>query len=114
MSTEPLVASKSRATRLTKVVFPDPVLPITAVVSPGSERKVMSSRTGDSAPGYAKLTPRNSRVPGVGITVTGSAGGRTEGSVWSTSWMRSALTAARGAITPTKVAIITEKRIRVK
>ena len=45
---------------------------------------------------------------------TGLDGGTTDGWVSSTSWIRSPLTAARGAITATNVDIMTAMRISVK
>ena len=45
---------------------------------------------------------------------TGSAGGRTEESVSSTSAMRPAETVARGIIIDMKVAIITDMRICIR
>ncbi len=50
-STCPPVASNRRGTRLTNVVFPAPVLPMTAVVRPRSASSEMPCSTGDSAPG---------------------------------------------------------------
>ena len=43
--------------------------------------------------------------------VTGCAGGTTEESVASTSWIRSAQTAARGAMMSKNVAIMTDIKI---
>ncbi len=55
--------------------------------------------------------PANSTTEVFGSSVTGRVGSTTEESVSSTSWMRSAQTAARGAIISRKVAIITDIRI---
>ena len=44
-------ASNSRGTSETRVVLPDPVDPMIAVVRPGSAVKVTSCSTGESAPG---------------------------------------------------------------
>ncbi len=49
--TVPDVASNSRGTRETSVVFPDPVLPMTAVVCPATARNEMPDSTGAAAPG---------------------------------------------------------------
>jgi hypothetical protein len=43
--------------------------------------------------------------------VTGRSGGNTDDSLCSTSWIRSAQTAARGAMINRKVAIITDIKI---
>ena len=45
------------------------------------------------------------------MSITGSAGGTTEESVSSTSWIRAPDTAARGTIEMVKVAITTDIRI---
>ena len=100
--------------RLTRVVFPAPVLPMIAVVLPDSAKKVTSLRTGCSAPGYEKLTSRNSTVPWDSSCVTGSSAARTDDGVFSTSPIRSAHTAARGTRTAMKVAIITAIRICIR
>ncbi len=100
--------------RLTRVVFPDPVLPMMAVVSPEWATKLMSLSTGSSAPGYAKPTPRSSSSPRPMVSLTGCAGGRTLDSVSSTSPMRSAETVARGIITAMNVAIMTAIRICIR
>ena len=50
-ATLPPVTSKSRGTRLTSVVLPAPVEPITATVWPGRALSETSQSTGDSAPG---------------------------------------------------------------
>ncbi len=91
--------------------MPEPVPPITAVVLPGSARNVTSRRTGASAPGYANAALRNSRVTGVARVRTGRAGVGSDDSVSSTSRIRSAHTAARGAIIATNDVIITAMRI---
>jgi hypothetical protein len=49
--TEPAVTSNNRGTSEINVVFPAPVLPMTAVVRPGSARKETFRRTGVAAPG---------------------------------------------------------------
>ncbi len=46
--------------------------------------------------------------------MTGTVGRTTEDSVSSTSWIRSAQTAARGTITTMNVAIITANRIWIR
>ena len=56
----------------------------------------------------------NSTVEVSGRLVTGSVGSTTEDSVSSTSPIRSAETAARGAIISRKVAIITANRIWIR
>ena len=50
-STSPPVASNSRGTRLSSVVLPLPVLPMTAVISPGRAVRSTPHSTGASAPG---------------------------------------------------------------
>ena len=105
------MTSKSRGIRLTSVVLPAPVLPTMAVVWPGRDTSEMSVSTGSSAPGYANPTSRSSSTPGRSRPVTGDAGTVTDGSVSSTSWIRSAHTAARGMSTAMNVAIITAIRI---
>ena len=50
-STLPPVTSNSRGTRLTIVLLPAPVDPITATVWPGRAAKETSRTTGESAPG---------------------------------------------------------------
>ena len=52
----PPVTSYNLGIRLTSVDFPQPVLPIIAVVLPGSALNVISSSTFALAPGYMKLT----------------------------------------------------------
>src|SRR5439155_5616550 len=85
MSTAPEVTSKRRATKLIRLVLPEPVLPMMAVVSPASDVNEMSSSTGCSAPGYRNPTPRNSSRPWDESSATGASGGMTEGGVPSTS-----------------------------
>ena len=94
--------------------LPDPVLPMMAVVRPGEAVNEMPDRTGSSAPGYRNEASRSSRWPRVASSVTGESGAATEDRVPSTSWMRSAHTAARGAMTATNVAIITDMRMSTK
>jgi len=53
----------------------------------------------------------NATTPEVRSSLTGCDGGSTEDSVSNTSWMRSAQTAARGAMISRKVAIITDIKI---
>ena len=84
---------------------------MTAVVVPGPARKEMSRSTGAAAPGYWKVTSRSSSSARDRHSVTGAAGGATDDSVPSTSWIRSAHTAARGTMMSMKVAIITDIRI---
>ena len=50
-TTRPAVASNSRGSRLTSVVLPAPVEPMTATVWPGRAEKLTSLSTGSSAPG---------------------------------------------------------------
>ena len=50
-------------------------------------------------------------TPAAGSSLTGCCGGTTEELVSKTSWIRSALTAARGAIISRKVAIMTDIKI---
>ena len=116
-STEPSVTSNSRGTSDISVVLPAPVLPMIAVTSPGRAWKLMSRRTGTSAPGYRKLAWRNStppvpRAPSARSSGwTGAAGGTTDVSVSRTSATRSAQMAARGTIIAMNVAIMTDIRI---
>ena len=49
--TLPSVTSSRRGMRLTRVVLPEPVEPMKAVVRPGRRTRSMSSSTGASAPG---------------------------------------------------------------
>ena len=93
------------------MVFPLPVLPMTAVVRPGRATRSTPHSTGSSAPGYRKSTARSSSSPCRCSGVTGAGGGASVGSVSRTSWMRSAQTSARGIITNMNVAIITDMRI---
>ncbi len=60
MLISPPVASRNRGSRFSRVVLPLPVAPMTAVTVPGAAVKLTPSRTGASAPGYAKDTLRNS------------------------------------------------------
>jgi len=113
-STCPPVASKRRGTSPSNVVLPAPVLPMIAVVVPGAAVNVTSCSTGASAPGYVNPAPRSSSAPVGSLGVTGSAGGATDDSVSSTSMIRSAHTAARGAMIATNMPIITEMRMSVK
>ena len=94
-----------------RVLFPDPVAPTIATVRPGSAVKQMSSSTGASAPGYWKVTSRNSSLPRARGAAAGRCGGCMAGWVSSTSVMRSALTTARGTIMNMNVAIMTAIRI---
>ena len=113
-STLPAVASNRRATRLISVVFPEPVLPMTATVWPGTrlEGDVVNHRR--LGPGIGEADVPHLEGSGRPELRTGLAGGATEGWVSSTSWIRSPLTAARGASTATKVVIMTAIRISVK
>ena len=83
--TAPPVASKRRGTRLRSVVFPAPVLPMIAMVSPAFAVNEMSQSTGKSAPGYADSTPRNSRELSAASSVTGDAGATIDVSESSTA-----------------------------
>ena len=96
---------------MSRVVFPEPVLPMMAVVSPAATRNEMLHSTGCSAPGYSKATSRSSSELSRPSSVIGFGGAAIDGSAPSTSWIRSALTDARGAMTATKVASITDMRI---
>ena len=51
IDSEPAVTSTSRGTSDSSVVFPEPVLPTTAVVVPGRAANDTSCSTGASAPG---------------------------------------------------------------
>src|SRR6266545_4023399 len=73
--TAPPVTSNSRGTSDSSVVLPAPVPPMIAVTSPARARKLMSRRTGASAPGYWKVAPRNSTPPAPSRGCTGSAVG---------------------------------------
>lgn len=101
----------SRGSSVTRVVLPEPVLPMMAVVVPGSASRSIDDSTGCSAPGYENSTPRSSTRPLTSSVVTGSLGGTTEEGVASTSPMRSAETAARGSSTAMKVAMSTAIKI---
>ena len=96
------------------MVLPEPVLPMMAVVSPAATRNAMSQSTGCSAPGYSNETSRSSSELVAPSSVTGFGGAAIDGSASSTSWIRSALTDARGAITATNVASITDIRIWIR
>ena len=100
--------------RLSSAVLPEPVLPMMARVWPASTRNEMSVRTGCSAPGNENAAWRSSSDVGPCSSVTPADGATTDDDVWSTSWMRSAHTAARGAMTATNVAIITAIRIWIR
>ena len=111
--TRPSVGSNSRGTRLTRVDLPEPVDPMTAVVSPGRTVNEMSQSTGASAPGYVNRTLSNSRTP-ASPSGRGSVGGTTLVSVRSTSQMRFADTDALGAIMKSIVLIMTDIRICIR
>ncbi len=51
ISTAPDVTSRSRGSRFTRVLLPEPVPPTIAVIAPGSNAQVISLRTDSSAPG---------------------------------------------------------------
>jgi hypothetical protein len=51
ISTEPSVASTRRAARFSRVVLPEPVLPMMAVVWPAVQRRLTPDSTACSAPG---------------------------------------------------------------
>ena len=101
--TAPEVASKSRGTSDSSVVLPDPVLPMIAVVRPGSgveghasQDRLAGARVGQRH--VAQLEPAAARH----VHVTG--GGRYHRRLGIEHLpMRSADTAARGAMTSTKV-----------
>ena len=97
--------------RLTSVDLPDPVLPMTAKVSPAFTDTLTSNSTGCSAFGYENPTPRISSEGEVDVGVIGVNGGTTDDSVSRTSMIRSADTDARGYSAPMKVAIMTAIRI---
>ena len=93
------------------VVLPEPVLPMIAVVWPGSdvkrdvaEHRRLGARVAEADVAAARATPGPDVGDGVGEVTT-------DVSVSSTSWMRSAHTAARGISAAMKVAIITAMRI---
>ena len=77
----PSVTSYRRGIRFTKVDFPHPVLPIIAVVFPGSAIKSISCKTSASAPGYRKFTWENFTTPLCEVICSGSAASRMEDSV---------------------------------
>lgn len=106
--TAPAVTSMSRGTRPSSVVLPEPVDPTTAVVVPGRTSKVMSDNTFSSAPGYRNCAASNSTEAGSPVKPAGVLDGTTDVSVSRTSQMRSAHTAARGAIIARNDAIITD------
>ena len=85
-----------------------------AVVRPAGVANDTSDTTGASAPGYRNVTWLNSTDPSEASPCTGDAGAHTELSVLRTSAIRSAHTAARGAMEATKVAIITDIRMSTK
>ena len=105
--TEPPVTSNRRGTRLTSVVLPEPVLPITAVTSPGLATRSTPRSTGSSAPGYRNSTPSRRSRPSSPSTRDRRGWRHHRRSVSSTSSMRSAHASARGNMTNMKVAIIT-------
>jgi hypothetical protein len=96
---------------LTSVVLPAPVLPTIAVVVPGVTSKSRSRSTGDSAPGYEKVTSRRAIAPLPVSSVTGFSGTTTLEGVSRTSPMRSDETAARGRKNASMLAISTAIRI---
>ena len=117
--------------RLISVDLPLPVLPMMAVVWPGSAVNEMSRRMGCSAPGIAELDVaeldaragtrwcegslrHDVRCPETGASVTGATGSTIVGSVSRTSRMRPADTTARGRKMIMKTAISTEKRICIR
>ncbi len=108
------MASNNRGIKLSRVVFPAPVLPMIAVVIPAPDRSEISDSTDSSAPGYLNDTSRNSTSPRPASVGRGAATSTTDDSMSSTSWMRSADTAARGAIIAIIVPIITAIRICVR
>src|SRR5699024_3967808 len=110
MRTCPCCGSMSLGMRLTIVDFPEPVEPMIAVVVPGRAVKFRSSRTGTSAPGYPKVTLRDSSSPRRGISST-PAGILILVRESSTSAMRSAQTTGRGIIIIMNTPIITATRI---
>ncbi len=67
------------------MVLPLPVLPMTAVTSPGWAARLTPHSTGSSAPGYWKSTLRNSSSPCIAQSCTGSLAITTLDSVPSTS-----------------------------
>jgi len=106
----PPVTSISRGMSESNVVLPAPVLPMIAVVLPGSARKEMSRRTGSAAPGCG--TRRAELHLGARRQLAHRRQRRAHRcSVSSTSLIRSAQTAARGIIIEMNVAIITDMRI---
>ena len=108
------MTSINRGIRLSSVVFPLPVPPITAVNFPGSAVNEMPSRTECSAPGYLNATPLNSIIPVLFVTSIAFSFSEIEVSVSKISWIRSALAAARGIIIDIITAIITFPRICIK
>ena len=107
MRTAPSVASYSRGIRLMRVVLPQPVLPMKAVVSPGLAVKVMSRSTSCSAPGYLKDTWSNSMVQGASLrTGWGCSGSRICTGLSRISEIRPADTEARGRMMKTMEIII--------
>ena len=115
-STEPPVASNSRGISEISVVLPAPVEPMIAVVWPGRAVKVDVAQHGSLRAGVGELGVVE-RPPWTAVGQGWSparAGGTTEDSVSSTSSIRSAQTAARGASISKKVAIITDIRIWIR
>ena len=94
--------------------MPDPVLPTTAVVSPGRTVNETPVTTDSSAPGYLNPTPSKHSAPVPTSSVTGASGSATVVGVSSTSWMRSAHTAARGTSTTMNVTISSAMRIWIR
>src|SRR5437867_8498665 len=110
-STTPDVTSKLRVTRLTTVLFPEPVPPMIAVVRPGRASNVKPCRTGRSPCGYANVTSANATSPESCCGVTGRKGSAIDDVVSRTSTIRCALASARGTRMTMKTAVMTAKRI---
>ena len=97
------------------MVLPAPVLPMTAVVWPGQrrERHALQHRLLGPRVAEADVAELERRDPG-GDRHRVARGRRPTAAVSSTSTMRSAHTAARGAMRATNIAIITAMSISVK
>ena len=97
------------------MVLPAPVLPMTAVVWPAQrgERHPLQHRLVGPRVAEADVAQLERAAVPAG-TAIGRSGAATDGRVSSTSTMRSAHTAARGAIRATNIAIITAMSMSVK